>query len=280
MQGEQTMENSTSPGKNASKSKAFMTEASRTLLENFKQGIENDEFILLAQPVFDLASGQITSAEILVQWHQGQTDLLPGEFLPQLEENQIGGELDFYVLAHSLQAVAESLGGRSSFLPLSFNLSEQLLQSPGFVERITGLVEAFAIEKPRVWFEIRQDVLQASNSDLHDQIVELHQEGFRIVADHVTLDPWKLAQLSVFPVHALKVPVAHPDGSRFTLVDQAAFSMIIQSSREHNRVVIGVNVEHQHEVDFLQQSGLDLAQGYFLARPMPLFELLHSLESR
>lgn len=271
------MENHAAPGQASSTSEATGTNAIHSHLENFKQGIEKDEFVLLAQPVHDLERGHIAAAEILVQWHRGRTNLLPGEFLPQLEEDQISGELDFYVLAHSLQLLHESPGGRSSLLPLSFNLSAQLLQSHGCVERITSLVEAFAIDKQRIWFEIRQEMLQKSSADLREQIEELHQEGFRIVADHVGMDPGKLDQLSAFPVYAIKIPVIDQEGGGHSSVDQAAFQEIVQLCREQNQIVIGVNVEHHHEVDALLESGVSLAQGYYLARPMPLPKFLQNL---
>lgn len=253
---------------------ALETGENRTHAEELKQGIDNDEFELFSQPVISLSSGQIVLAEILVRWHKDKESFLPGEFLPSLEEEQVVGELDFYVLARGLQILSESPGRLKNEWPISFNLSPQLFQSPISVERIISLVEAFDIDKRRIWFEVKQALLLFDSPDLLDQLTELHQEGFKILADDVSCDPWALERLRAYPLHALKVAVGCPQGSNESAAAKDSLSSVIRFSSEQTVLVIGTGIERHQEAEILRQAGCTMAQGFYFGKPIPLVRFL------
>ncbi len=72
--------------------------AEHQIINDMKTALRNKEFIVYFQPIFDLATETMTSAEALVRWIHPQKGLIaPSQFIPLFEKNGFITDLDFYV---------------------------------------------------------------------------------------------------------------------------------------------------------------------------------------
>lgn len=237
-----------------------------------KKAMVNGELEIDIQPQYSLLTGAGMGGEILIRWKNDGRELMPGEFLPQLEKAEIINELDYYVYVEVLQKMSEWQEAGYKLLPFSVNLSNQHFSSSGFVERMLSLTEAYGISKSLIGFEIREDDIMSGREDVMTQIQELRENGFRVSVDGFSGKYGAYGLIEQKLVDAVKL-----DHSFTGVLLQSGFGrtmfkhlLSLAKACKVDAVCMGVETEAQHQA--VVECGGRTAQGYLFARPMPLDE--------
>ena len=249
-------------------------------LERIERALQNREFVLYYQPKVNMRTGQVVGAEALVRWrHPERGLLLPGQFLPALQNHPLTIELGEWVIDTALQQI-ETWKHIGLDLPVSVNIDALQLQQMGFPERLRQLLAVH----PRVapdHFEL--EVLETSAlQDLAQTSSVL--EACRSLGVEISIDDFgtgyaSLTYLKRLPVQTLKIDQSFVRDILEDPEDLSILEAVLGLATAFRRKMVAEGVETVEHGLMLLQLGCELAQGYGIARPMPAEDLPVWLQS-
>lgn len=230
------------------------------------------------QPVVIWPQRRLLGFETLVRWRHPTEGLQsPAEFLPMAADLGLMADLD---LAAMQAGIDLKLALRTAGYPnkvISLNASAEGLLHPEYVSRLKTLCERHNIAPKHITVEVLETVMfddQMSMSDHADVISALRQHGFLTVLDDFGVGHAGLAHLAQLSLSGVKI-----DRSLVSqvLIDKASariVTTVLDLCTDLGLDVIGEGVETVEIADAMQALGCDIMQGFGIARPMPLGEVL------
>ena len=239
----------------------------RLSLDNaLRRALENREFELHYQPLFDLKDRSITGFEALLRWNPpGGEMVMPAEFISAAEESGLIVPLGEWVLREAFrQARNWQSPGRP--LTMSVNVSANQLARPTFVERLRRLLLESGLDPSLVELEVTETVIIEGSGEALDQIAAL---GVGIAIDDFGTGYSGLAYLKRLPIDTLKIDQSFVRDLTIDPDDAAIVTAITAMARSLNVDVVAEGVETEEQLAELVRLGCRRAQGYLLAKPMP-----------
>jgi diguanylate cyclase (GGDEF)-like protein/PAS domain S-box-containing protein len=244
---------------------------SRLELEaELRWAIANDELLLHYQPIMDLATGRVSSAEALVRWQHPERGLVPpAEFVPLAEATDLVLPLGRWVLQTACRAAAAwPRAAGADGVPVSVNVSGRQLQRPGFVEDVAEALRASGLPARRLVLEVTESVLLADLDTALKRLEALRALGVRVALDDFGTGYSSLAYLQRLPVDVLKIDRTFTadvtaGGKRAAL---ARAVVTLADTLGLRTVAEGVETDEQDAE--LRTLGCDYGQGYLYARPL------------
>ncbi|MDR3727188.1 MAG: PAS domain S-box protein [Terracidiphilus sp.] len=240
-------------------------------LEHIAQALAAREFVLYYQPKVNMRTGVVIGAEALIRWQHPERGLLPpAMFLPVIEDHRLSVDVGDWVIESALTQM-ERWQAEGLNIPVSVNVSAQQLQQADFVEHLRALLAAHPTIKPS---SMELEVLETSA--LQDLIQISHvinacrEIGVLFALDDFGTGYSSLTYLKRLPVSVLKIDQSFV---REILEDAESLSIlegVLGLATAFRRQVIAEGVESVEHGLLLLQLGCELAQGYGIARPMPV----------
>ncbi|HEX6266321.1 MAG TPA: GGDEF domain-containing phosphodiesterase, partial [Burkholderiales bacterium] len=254
------------------------TRARAQLGGELRRALEREEFALVYQPKFDLATGQACGAEALLRWNHPERGVVPpAQFVPLLEETGLIVAVGEWVLERACRDLKAWAAAGAQPLPVAVNLSARQFTQAGLDARIGAVLSGAGVSPQLIELEITESQLMHDPGQAIGTMRALREQGIRIAIDDFGTGYSSLAYLTRFPVAALKVDRSFVAGIGRESGDAAIVRAIIEMARALGFTVIAEGVEHAAQVEFLRRYGCHQAQGYFFARPMPAAELQSQL---
>ena len=234
--------------------------------------LERNEFVLWYQPLLDLKTRRITGVEALVRWHRPGYGLVPpDEFIPRAEESGQILPLGHWVLAEAIRQAASWQRQMGLKLNLAVNISPRQIQQPDFVQQVKQLLIIHELTPGSLELEITESIfldIEAESRTI-ETLKQLRSLGVRLSIDDFGTGFSALGYLKRFPVDILKIDRQfvrdiHMDQDAATLCQA-----IIWMARGLHMEVIAEGVELEEQLDILAESGADVVQGYYIAKPQP-----------
>lgn len=239
-----------------------------------RSAITNGELVNYYQPKVDIATGRMVGAEALVRWqHPHGGMVLPGQFIGVAEQHGLIDDLTHAVLSEAF-AQASLWQESGLVLQLAVNVSIDNLASPKFVDFIADLAATANVPPQLVVLEVTE-----SRMMLHDlrapleTLTRLRLKRFRLSIDDFGTGHSSLAQLRDIPFDELKIDQGFVHRASSDGMVRAKYEACLSIARQLGMEVVAEGVEDRDDWDFLRRSGCDLAQGYFIAKPMPATSL-------
>jgi diguanylate cyclase (GGDEF)-like protein len=228
------------------------------------------ELRLVYQPLFDLRHGGLSSVEALLRWHSPTLgDVSPAEFVPVAEETGLIASMGAWALLEACRAIA----GVGRPLDLAVNVSAHQVADPAFARTVDRALVESGLEAERLTLEITETALVKPDSVTTQTLRDLKALGCRVVLDDFGTGYSSLASLKGHPVDGIKIDRSFVDGLPDDRGDSAIVAAVIGMAKALERSVTGEGVENERQLQALRALGCDTAQGFLLARPMPLDEL-------
>ena len=239
-----------------------------SLMSDLRQAVDNDELTLLFQPKVSLGSAGENCVEALVRWHHPVRGIVPPlDFIPFAEQTGYIRAITQWVLEH---AVKQCAAWRAEGLPMnvSVNLSTRDLMDPELPERFHQMLEqSFCAAR---WFtlEITESAILDDPAHAIENMRRLNALGCRLAIDDYGTGYSSLSYLRHLPVHELKIDKTFVMG----MARDASNAVIVRSTIDlaHNLglAVVAEGVEDEATFEQLRLLGCDMAQGYWLSRPL------------
>lgn len=241
--------------------------------EVLREEIRKNRFEVFLQPKIAASSRCTVGAEALIRYRpQSGTLVLPGNFLPLLEESHTISQIDFYVFRFVCARIKEWLDNGKTLVPISVNFSRSSLAQPDFVKRLNALCRDYGVDKKYLEIEITETVRQADGVNFKTLIDELRQSGFIVSIDDFGTEYANLALLSNVDFDVLKLDRSLVYDVARNAKARTVVESIIEICRKMNIQVVAEGIETEEQLAVLRACGVELAQGFLFSRPVPLEE--------
>jgi diguanylate cyclase (GGDEF)-like protein len=247
-----------------------------SVVRDVETALENNELLVVYQPIIDLATGTPYSAEALVRRVLPDGTLLPpSEFVPHVERTPLVRDLTFVVVADALRS-AQMWANAGHDLGVSINIPYRLLDDPQFADGLATMLQAHDVGTQRVTLEVVPAGPGAGGQVDEDVLGRFDALGVRLSLDDAGRAA-SFAALRVLPLDELKIDVGFVHGLGKSIADAALVRGIIDIGHALGLQVVAEGVETRNAWSVLAEWGCDYAQGFYVASPRPADELVEWL---
>ncbi len=225
------------------------------------RALERDELVVFYQPIVETRSRVPVALEALVRWNHPELGLVPpGDFIPLAEDTGLIVPLGWCVLDHALRRLKHRPD-----LAIAVNVSARQLSEIDFVPRLTQLVAS--VPRGSLTLEITESLLIDDPECIGATLTALDQVGVRIALDDFGTGYSSLSNLSMLPIHQLKIDRSFVSGLGERPEAEALVSGIINLGHGLELEVVAEGVETEEQARCLERLNCDFAQGFFFGRP-------------
>jgi diguanylate cyclase (GGDEF)-like protein/PAS domain S-box-containing protein len=250
-----------------------------TLMAELRQALhEDDQLFLEFQPLVSLRDRSLAGVEALVRWKHPQRGLVsPMEFVPFAEKTGLVQPLTRWVLASALkQSAAWHRSGHA--IPVSVNISMRDLVDPEFPRLVSTLLHDSGARPSWVRLEITESVIMSEPEAAINTLSQLRKLGVRLAVDDFGTGYSSLAYLDRLPVQEIKIDKSFVSA----MAGEVSRTNIVRASIDLGHSLrlesVAEGVEDARTWEVLAALACDLAQGYFISRPLVAEEVLPWLE--
>lgn len=239
------------------------------LAQELRHAIEKDELILYYQPKIDMRAGTVCGAEALVRWIHPQRGMMPpDEFIPLAEHTGLIKPLTDWVLAAALhQSSAWRETGLT--LPIAVNLSARNLREAGLLNKMKQLFLAWGADAGWLELEITESAIMDDPDGALAVLTSLNALGIALFIDDFGTGYSSLGYLQRLPVDAVKIDKSFVKDMLANTDSAAIVRATIALAHDLGIKVVAEGIEDQEMWDRLAELRCDVAQGYFIGKPMP-----------
>jgi diguanylate cyclase (GGDEF)-like protein/PAS domain S-box-containing protein len=242
---------------------------------DLERALERNEFLLLYQPIVDLATGRALGVEALLRWRNPMRRLIsPAEFVPLAEETGLIIPLGTWVLQEACREARRwNDAAPAEALSVNVNVSGRQVAEPDFVDVVARALRSSGLPPDRLVLEFTENVLIDDTEQSAATLAALKGLGVRLAIDDFGTGFSSLGYLRRFPIDVLKI-----DGSFVASLSggheqRAVVDAILRLGETLHLETVVEGIEEAHQVADLRSMGATFGQGHHFARPMPASEI-------
>ncbi|MCU1358878.1 MAG: hypothetical protein JWN99_167, partial [Ilumatobacteraceae bacterium] len=242
------------------------------------RALERSEFTVHYQPVIDLSTGVMVSAEALLRWdHPGRGRITPDEFIPLAEETGLIVPIGAWLLDHvcgqlvQWQRMQAAIG--TDRMSIAVNVSVRQMLAPDIAGLVSEVLSRTGLDPGDLCLELTESVFMEDAEYFGRTLAGLKQIGVDLAIDDFGTGYSSLSYLKQFPVDAVKVDRAFVDGLGSDAHDTALVAAIVAMAGALDLQVTAEGVETRDQLLGLERLGVPRAQGFYLAKPMSADDL-------
>jgi EAL domain-containing protein (putative c-di-GMP-specific phosphodiesterase class I) len=219
-----------------------------------------------------LRTGRVIGAEALIRWLHPERGMVPPmRFIPFAEQTGFIRVLSMWVL-EAVADAAQALTARGHTLKIAVNLSTRDLMDQELPAKIESLLARHAIDPAGLVLEITESAIMDDPQRALGTLDRLHQMGLKLSIDDFGTGYSSLAYLKRLPVDELKIDRSFVMNMESDVQDAKIVRSTIDLAHNLGLTVVAEGIESVKALRILASLACDEAQGYFIARPMPVDE--------
>lgn len=231
-----------------------------TWVEQIREAIKEDRFVIYTQPIVDLKSGAVVREEILLRMRDEHGDIMPpGSFLPTAERFNLIGSIDRLVVEKGLRLAGE---GRA----VAINLSGPSLGDSEITEQIAAAVSA-GLDPALVGFEITETSMIRNMEVAVEFANRLERLGCQLAIDDFGVGFGSFSYLRRLPLQVIKIDREFVRNLPENRSEYHMVRVLVDLAASLGQKTVAEGVEDALGVELLRRLGVDYAQGYFIGRP-------------
>jgi len=253
-----------------------------SLETRLRQAMEQQQFELYYQPIFELSSCRIVAAEALIRWPQDDGEVLsPGTFMPLVEKIGLINPIGDWVLETAARQL-RAWHNQGLELSMAVNLSINQLYPNGDAEHFAGLVKPY-VDPSWIHLEVTENALMEDPAKTEALLKALNDQGFQLAIDDFGTGYSSLSRLQHLSLQSLKIDrsfvneLDRPDSKGEALV---AIIHQMASSLNLHTIAEGIETEHQRQLLLDMSTGKAWGQGYWFSPPIPAHEFERLAKAR
>lgn len=247
----------------------------RNQLKDLLRGaLERAEFELYYQPIVRLADRMPVAVEAFLRWRGPLGEVLPAQaFLTLAMEMGLQPRIEDWVM----QEVGPVLRDRKIGLPVHLNVSSEKIRSPVFVEQLRGILGDAKADRQAMILDVSEEFVGYETDSLRTRLAELCGAGVGLALDDFGRGHLSFSQIKGMPFAQLKIDSVFVASLTHTQGSRELVNTMIRLGRGLNMEVVAEGIEHEEEIEALQELACPLGQGMLLAGPMPRADLVRYL---
>ncbi len=240
------------------------------ICDNMRDALNNNEYQVYLQPKNCLNdNNKICGAEALVRWHRPNGDIIfPNNFISIFEQEGFVVELDDYMLNNVCKIIKRFCDSGHKNIPISVNFSRLHMLNLNFVKELTEIVDYYEIPRHLLEIEMTESSMIENSEVFKKVFADLHHKGFTVSMDDFGSGYSSLDLLAELNFDVLKLDRSLLEKSEDSEKKKCVLTSILTMAKSLNLKTVCEGVETIEHVDFLKNSGCDIAQGYFFSKPI------------
>jgi EAL domain-containing protein (putative c-di-GMP-specific phosphodiesterase class I) len=240
-----------------------------TMVGELRRALEANELTLYYQPKVSMRDGRVCGAEALVRWiHPERGMLPPDEFISLAEYSGLIRPLTDWVIGAALRQ-SSLWRSKGLVLPVAVNLSAHNLRDGALVQKIEHLLAEWDAKPGWLELEITEGAMMEDPEGALDILKRLREMGILLFIDDFGTGYSSLGYLKKLPVDAVKIDKSFVIDMTEDPDSEVIVRTTISLGHELGLKVVAEGVENRTAFDRLATLNCDVAQGYFMSKPLP-----------
>ena len=233
-----------------------------------RDALDQHRFVLYAQPILDLATNAVVQNELLIRMLTPTGEIVsPDRFLPTAEEYGLISEIDRWVVGETARLAAEGHH-------VEFNLSAKSVVNQNMLAVVRDALEFYGADPGLVVCEITETALMSDTAAAEAFVQGLNDMGCQVALDDFGAGYGGFAYLKRLPVSYLKIDQEFVRDLTQEASSRHVVSAVVSLAKAFSLITVAEAAEDEATVELLRELGVDRAQGFVIARPGPLNEVL------
>jgi len=249
-----------------------------------RSAADRNQLRLLYQPKIDCRDGRIAGAEALMRWTHPELGPVPPErFIGIAEQTDLIDSIGEWALRDACEQVQAWRSAGVEVPRIAVNVSRRQFRSGRFAETVGCILAETGVDGKQLVLEITESLLIEDTDEALSSLRLIKAMGLSLSLDDFGTCYSSLSMLAKFPLDELKIDRSFVDGLSDDDSGTALVSAIIGMSHSLGLSVVAEGVEKQAQLEFLEELGCDMYQGYLFSKPLAaddLLRLLHGAERR
>ncbi|MCE2596651.1 EAL domain-containing protein [Motilimonas cestriensis] len=255
--------------------------ASELALENaLRIAVKKNEFQLYFQPKVHAKTHQVLGTEALIRWASPSEGFLsPDVFIPKAEEMGLIHPIGTWVLEQGTKMLKEwqDKGYVNERHTIAINLSMRQLMHKDLIDIISNVLKKSKLAPECLELEITESIMMVNSVQTISILNAISELGVKIAIDDFGTGYSSLSYLRLLPIHTIKV-----DRSFVQVIGidngDAIVKTIISLGNNLGLTIVAEGAESPEQVTFLTENNVDLIQGFYFSKPLPLEEYIKYLK--
>ncbi len=236
-------------------------------MNRLREAIDNDDFIMMFQPINRIDTGETTHHEVLIRLRTDDGALVsPDAFLPSAVRFGLMAEIDFWMIRNAAAAYAKH-SKKDDNLKFAINLSANAFENEDLTDYIENAFREHEVPPENIVLEITESLAIRRPLHVEQQITTLRELGCKFALDDFGTGYSSFSYLQKLHFDFIKIDGAFVSDVLDNPVDQKLIKLIAEIGREVGMQTIAEYVQSAEALAILGDLGVDMAQGFFVGRP-------------
>lgn len=234
-----------------------------------KRAIKEKEIALYLQPKVNPRLNQLEGAEVLVRWTKKTGEVvMPGDFVPVLEEYEALSILDAYVFEEVCKIQREWLQ-KGKKISLSVNESRRHLAEKNHIQELMEVIKKYEVLSSLIELEVTESAVIENVEQAKRAEKEAHKHGFIVSMDDFGTGYSSFSMLKDISIDILKIDKSFFDEIMTNQRGRIIIEAIFEMAKKLEIKTVAEGIETREQVEYLTEIGCDLIQGYYYDKPLP-----------
>jgi diguanylate cyclase (GGDEF)-like protein len=243
------------------------------------RALRRREFSLFYQPQFSVSDGSLAGLEALLRWQTPRDGLrYPNEFVPAAEESGLIIDIGGWVLDTACAQLAQWRELQIAPPRLAVNVSVQQLKHAEFPKAVRRALDKYGIPPELLELELTESVF--ADEAAGAALLRLSQIGVHLALDDFGTGYSSLNYLRQYPIGTVKIDRAFLEEVPQNPQSATLVETIVVMSHALGKRVVAEGIEVVEQLEFLKERHCDVAQGFYLARPLATTAVTELLQAR
>ena len=245
----------------------------------FAHALDGGEIIPFFQPIVDIKTGRLRSAEVLARWRRPDgTMVMPQNFIPLAEKSGQIYEMTRILMRRARDEVGAAYAVRPN-LRLGFNLCAGHFADATIVGDVKQIFTGSQVSFKQLLFEVTERDPLPDLDEARRVISSLQGLGCKVAIDDYGTGHGGMSYLLKLGVDCIKIDKMFVDAISTERYSQTIIETLIELAKNMRMEVIAEGVETFEQVEFLRTKGITVAQGFLFAPPLPASSFLALVEA-
>lgn len=239
------------------------------LENNLWFALDNNEFYLEYQPIIDIESKKVVSAETLTRWKSEKLGLIPPyKFIPIAEENNLIVPIGKWVLKEACRQNKEWQDMGLPPITIAVNVSLKQLDQDDFVDIVEEVLSETGLDPRYLEIELTESIPVDNISHIINVLANLSNLGIKLSIDDFGTGYSSLGQLKKLSIDKLKIDKSFVNDINVDTDNTQIVSTIIAMANILKLQVVAEGIETANQLSFLKENQCDMGQGFLFSRPL------------
>ncbi len=251
----------------------------KVILSSFSKALADKEFFVVYQPKVRIKGRRLVGAEALVRWKHDDKFIMPGSFIPTLENDGCICELDFYMLEQTCRFIRKLYDENYDPVRISVNFSKRHLTNNKLVEEIADVIDKYNIPHNMIEVELTESEDSHNQNVMKEIVDDMSALGIQTSIDDFGTGYSSLEMLRTLNLNELKIdrsfiPV---DTSNENDKGRLMLQGVINLAKSLGLTLVAEGVETPEQLALIEEMGCDVVQGYIFDKPLMESEFIERI---